>query len=140
MRVTIHTQHYDLTPAIKRFVQENLVEPLEAIWAKDGALLEVYLRDLRGGDKAGIDQECRCTLTLPAGPKLVITEVTEEMRRSIHQSRRRLLRRVRSYVGHKRLGGRRPRKYFFARMENEASPRKPRHVPLPRAEGAERGE
>jgi ribosome-associated translation inhibitor RaiA len=136
MRVTIHTQHFTLTPALKRYIDENLTQPLEAIWSKEGALLEVYLRDLRGGDKAGVDQECRCTLTLPAGPKLVITEVTPEMRTSIHQSRRRLLRRVRSHVGQRQGAGRRPRKYFFARMENEDQPRRPRHAPLPRhAEG-----
>jgi len=133
MRVQVHAHQYELTPAVKRFVAENLQEPLDAIWQKDGAHLEVFLSDLRG-TKGGVDQECRCTFRIPNGRQLVITEVTSDMRTSIHQCRKRLLRRVRAYVGRKVVGPRRPRKYFLARLENETEPRAPRHAPLPKAE------
>jgi ribosome-associated translation inhibitor RaiA len=131
MRVTVHAHQYELTPAIKRYVADNLQEPLEGIWQKDGSHLEVFLTDLRGA-KGGLDQECRCTFRITGGRQLVITEVTEDMRTSIHQCRRRLLRRVRAYVGRKLVGPRRPRKYFLAKLENETEPRTPRHAPLPR--------
>ena len=133
MQVSIHAHQVTLSPSLKRFVQEQLVEPLQRIWDPESARLEVHLNDLRGGDKAGVDQECRCTLRMPDGPQLVITEVTEEMRRSIHQARRRLLRRVRGWVGRRSLAVRRPRKQFLARMELATMPRTPRHAPLPDA-------
>lgn len=113
MDFTIHSQHFDVTPPLRRFAAENLHDPLAGIWGRGGAHLEVYLRDLRGA-KGGLDQECRCTFTMPNGPKLVITEVTEDMRKSIHQARKRLMRRTRAYLGHK-IRGRRPDKYGIPR-------------------------
>ena len=129
MQVTIHAPNVARTPGIERYVEEQLVEPLRRIWDPESARLEVHLRDIRGGDKAGIDQECRCILRMPDGPQLVITEVSEEMRRSIHLARRRLLRRVRAWVGQRTLTRRRPRKQFFARLENATQPRRPSHAP-----------
>jgi putative sigma-54 modulation protein len=117
MQVTIHTQHFDLTPGIRQFAIDNLREPLERIWDKEGTTLEVILRDLRG-TKGGLDKECRCILYFPAGPKLVITELTEDMRKSIHQCRKRLLRRTRQYITHKLQGNRYPRKYFAAQLNS----------------------
>jgi len=129
MQVSIHAQHVALTPALQRYLESELVRPLRRIWDPESARLEVHLRDLRGGDKAGVDQECLCTLRMPDGPQLVITEVTEDMRRSIHEARRRLLRRVRAWVGQRNLSQRRPRKQFFARLENATTPRHPSHAP-----------
>ena len=133
MQVSIHAHQVALSPGLSRYLQEQLVEPLQRIWNPESARLEVHLSDLRGGDKAGIDQECRCTLRMPDGPQLVITEVSEEMRRSIHQARRRLLRRVRGWLSRRSLAQRRPRKQFLARMEHATAPRHPRHAPLPDA-------
>lgn len=115
MQLSIHTRHYELTPAIKRYVIETLQEPVEGIWQKDGARLEVYLSDIRGGTKSGLDQECRCTLHVPLGPRLVITEISDDMRTSIHLARRRLMRRLRAYISRRTVTARRPRKQYFAR-------------------------
>jgi hypothetical protein len=117
MVVTVHSQHYDLTGPVKRFAIENLADPLEQIWRKEGSALEIYLRDLRG-TKGGLDMECRVIFYIPNGPKLVITEVTEDMRKSIHQARKRLMRRARAYIGDKIYGARKPRKYFIAKLQN----------------------
>ncbi len=117
MNVTVHSQHFDLAPAIKHFALENLRDPLQAVWRKEGVSLEIFLRDLRG-PKGGLDKECRATLTVPSGPTLVITEVTEDMRKSIHQARKRLMRRARAYLGRRVRPPRRPRKYFFAKLAN----------------------
>jgi ribosome-associated translation inhibitor RaiA len=119
---TVHAQHFTLTPAIKQFAIENLQEPLEQIWTKRGAQLDIELRDIRGGDKQGEDKQCRCIFYMPNGPKLVITEVTEDMRKSIHQARKRLMRRVRQYVLQKIEGPRHPMKYFVAKVSNQELP------------------
>lgn len=126
MEFTLHTQHYELTPAIRRFATENLQLPVAKIWPKQGLGLEVYLRDVRGGTKSGLDQECRCTLHIPLGPKLVITELTDDMRTSIHQARRRLLRRLRAYLARKSVNERRPRKQYFARTADTGLYTRPR--------------
>jgi ribosome-associated translation inhibitor RaiA len=107
---TIHSQHFVLTASLRAFVEENLREPLERIWEGRGTSLEIFLRDVRGGDKQGLDKECRCVFSLPRGPPFVITEVTEDMRTSIHQARKRLLRRVRQYIGQKVRGARHARR------------------------------
>lgn len=113
MRATISSQGYELTPALKRYTLENLRDSLERIWDKDGSQLEIHLRDLRG-PKGGIDKECRVIFHMAAGPKLVITEVTEDMRKSIHQARRRLLRRARKHIEERTQNARRHRKHYLA--------------------------
>lgn len=127
MVVTIHTQHFQLTPALRRFALENLQEPLERIWDKQGAHLDIHLRDLRG-TKGGVDKECRCILhTGAAGSKVVITEVTEDMRKSIHQARKRLMRRARQLS--QRLDGPRwPRKQYAAKAIQTGLVRNPTRI------------
>jgi ribosome-associated translation inhibitor RaiA len=116
MIVTVRSQHYQLTPSLKQFALENLYEPLLRIWRRtdDDARLTIELRELRGGDKQGLDKECRCLFAVPRGPKLVITEVTEDMRTSIHQARKRLLRRVRQQAEEKLTTERHDRKHYLA--------------------------
>lgn len=127
MVVTIHTQHYDLTPEVKRFALENLHEPLTRIWDREGSQLEIMLRDLRG-TKGGVDKECRCILYMPQGRKIVITEVTEDMRTSIHQCRKRLMRRARQFVGQRITSARNPKKYFIAKVINAGRFRDPTRI------------
>lgn len=115
MQATISGHQFDLTPAIKKFVLENLRDTIERIWDKNGSVLEVHLSDLRG-PKGGVDQECRAILQMPDGPKLVITEVTTDMRTSIHQVRKRLLRRVRKHLSQRTDLARRPRKQYIAKV------------------------
>ncbi len=106
MLLSLHSQQFTLTPSIRDFVVENLQEPLEHIWSRAGGELDVHLRDLRGGDKQGVDKECRAVFYMPRGPQFVITEITEDMRTSIHQARKRLARRIRQYVEQRFLGAR----------------------------------
>lgn len=117
MVVTIHTQHYDLTPEVKRFALENLHDPVARIWDREGSQLEIMLRDLRG-TKGGVDKECRAILYMPQGRKIVITEVAEDMRTAIHQARKRLMRRVRQFAGERITSARKPKKYFLAKVIN----------------------
>jgi ribosome-associated translation inhibitor RaiA len=118
MVVTIHAQHLAVTPAIKAFVAEHLQEPIERLWRGQDAELDIFLRDTRGGDKQGLDKECRCVFYMPRGRRFVITEVTEDIRRSIQQSRARLMRRMRQYVERRVNGTRRERKHHFADVAN----------------------
>jgi putative sigma-54 modulation protein len=111
MTVTVHAVQFDMTPGLKKFVLETLYEPLKQIWKKDGTELEIHLKDLRG-TKGGLDKECRCILYMPNGPKIVITEITDEMRKSVHLCRKRLMRRARKYLEHKVEGPRRPTKLY----------------------------
>lgn len=115
MQATISGHQFDLTPAIKTFALENLRDSIEKIWNKNGSVLEIHLSDLRG-PKGGVDQECRAILQMPDGPKLVITEITTDMRTSIHQARKRLLRRVRKHLSQRTDLSRRPRKQFIAKV------------------------
>lgn len=131
MRATISGHQYALTPAIKRYALENLRDPLEVIWNKEGSLLEIHLSDLRG-PKAGLDKECRVILQMAAGPKLVITEVTEDMRASIHNARKRLLRRARKYSNQRMDVSRRHRKHYLADVTpKELVTRMPRSRDVP---------
>lgn len=100
MNVNIHGVHFDLTPGLRRFIMENLYEPLLKIWNSEATDLDVYLRDLHG-PKGGVDKECRCVLHVPMGPQIVITEITTDMRMSIHQAKKRLVRRARDYYSQK---------------------------------------
>lgn len=124
MVVTIHAQNYDLSPEVKEFAMEHLYEPLIRIWDKQGSQLEINLRDLRG-TKGGIGQECRCILYMPQDKKIVITEITNDMRTSIHQARARLLRRARKVLSQRITEERRPKKYFLAKIVNEGRFRDP---------------
>ena len=99
MIVTMHGQHFALTPSLRRFAVENLQKPLEAVWDRAGTQLDICLRGLSGAQKEGVGKECRCVLYLPHGPKFVITEIDADMRTSIFRSRKRLLRRVREFAG-----------------------------------------
>jgi ribosome-associated translation inhibitor RaiA len=117
MIVTVRSQHYQLTPSLKQYALENLSEPLQRIWHRtsDDARLTIELREVRGGERQGIDKECRCLFAVPHGPQLVITEVTDDMRTSIHQARKRLLRRVRQHAESRFTTERHDRKHFLAR-------------------------
>lgn len=128
MVVTIHAHNYDLSPEVKQFAMENLYEPLLRIWDKQGSTLEINLRDLRG-TKGGIGQECRCILYMPQDRKIVITEITEDMRTSIHQARKRLLRRARKVLSQRVTQERRPKKYYVAKIVNEGRFRDPTRIP-----------
>jgi ribosome-associated translation inhibitor RaiA len=134
MLLTVHSQHFQLTPSTHRYVVENLQQPLERAWVKDGSQLHVSLRDLRGGDKQGIDKECRCVLALSGGPQLVITEISENMWKSIHLARKRLLRQVRQFRGRVETGSRHHRKHFLADVVNtELFVRYPRSEEVPQS-------
>lgn len=131
MQTSISAQGFELTEAIKAFALENIEDSLSRIWSKSGSLLEIHLSDLRG-PKGGLDQECRVIFYMPGGPKFVITEVTEDMRKSIHQARKRLLRRVRKFNSARTDGARRHRKHFLADVTPKGlvtRPPKSRDVP-----------
>lgn len=113
MQVTVHAQQFELTEGVRRFALETIYDPLVRIFDKQGSNLDIELRDLRG-PKGGIDKECRAVLVMAGGPKFVITEVTEDMRKSIHQVRKRLLRRVRAYVTQRIDTSRRHRRHYLA--------------------------
>lgn len=114
MILTVHSQHFRLTDSTRQYVADSLLHPLEAVWDKQGTELDVSLRDLRGGDKQGLDKECRCVARLAGGPTFVITEISENMWKSIHLARKRLLRRARQYREHRQDDGRHHRKHFLA--------------------------
>lgn len=117
MEVNIHGVHYELTPGIRDYALAHLRDPLKDMWNGRAAALDIYLNDLHG-PKGGLDKECRCVLHVPRGPSIVITEVTEDMRTSIHQARKRLLRRMRQYIAQKVEAPRRLRLHSRLKPEN----------------------
>jgi len=89
MKVNVRGVHLTLSDAIKRHVDKHLVEPLERFYDSEAAELEIHLRDING-PKGGKDKECSVTLRVPHGASLHVTEVSEDIYKSIDLARDRL--------------------------------------------------
>jgi putative sigma-54 modulation protein len=89
LKVTLRGVHLTLTEAMKAYVLDHLVVPLERFCDEEAATLDVQLCD-NNGPKGGQDKECRATAFLPGTAPLHVTEVTEDVYKSIDLARDRL--------------------------------------------------
>ena len=89
MKVNLRGVHLTLTDAIKQHVQTHLVEPIRRFYDSEAAELEIHLRD-SNGPKGGRDKECCVTVRFPHGHSIHITEVSEDVYKSIDLARDRV--------------------------------------------------
>lgn len=89
MKVIMRGVHLSLTEGIKAHVMEHLVAPLERFYNNEAAELDVHLVD-NNGPKGGQDKECRVTAFMPGGSPIHVTEVTDDIYKSIDLARDRL--------------------------------------------------
>src|SRR4051794_18454290 len=81
MKVVVHGVHLTLTPELKEYVQAQLADPLQRLFPMEAAELDVHLVD--GSARGGANQECRVTLHVPNSHALHVTELSEDMFKSI---------------------------------------------------------
>jgi ribosomal subunit interface protein len=89
MKVNVRGVHLTLTDAMKRHVQKHLVEPIERFYDSEAAEMEVHLRD-NNGPKGGNDMECSVTVRVPNAASFHVTEVSEDIYKSIDLARDRV--------------------------------------------------
>jgi putative sigma-54 modulation protein len=106
MKLLIHGVHLSLTAELKEAVREQILEPLQRLIDDEAAEVEVYLRD-NNGPKGGLDQECSITLHLPGLSAVHVSELTEDVHKSIQLAHDRIVRVAKRVLDRRRDGTRR---------------------------------
>lgn len=83
MKVVIRGVHLELTSSLRRHVMAQLAEPLERFLPQEAAELAVYLLHVNGQNKGGIDKECRVTLHIPYTPPVHLSQLSEDIYKSV---------------------------------------------------------
>lgn len=89
MKVNVRGVQLELTEAMKAHVQAHLVEPIEHFYDSEAAEMEIHLRDVNG-PKGGRDMECSVTVRVPRGQSIHVTEVSDDIYKSIDLARDRV--------------------------------------------------
>lgn len=89
MKVYLRGVQLELTDAMKAHVQKHLVEPIEHFYDSEAAEMEVHLRDVNG-PKGGRDMECSVSVRVPHGQTIHVTEVSDDIYKSIDLARDRV--------------------------------------------------
>lgn len=89
MKVNLRGVHLDLSEALKTHVQKHLVEPIEHFYDSEAAEIEIHLRD-SNGPKGGQDMECSVTVRVPHRQSIHVTEVSDDIYKSIDLARDRV--------------------------------------------------
>jgi ribosomal subunit interface protein len=76
MKIVIHSQHLDVPPDLRRFLEKHVIRPLARVFDDSAAELDVHLNDARSR-KGGVDQECRMSFRMP-GARTIHVEATED--------------------------------------------------------------
>ncbi len=97
MKVNVRGVHFTLTDAIKRHVAKHLVEPIEHFYDSEAAEIEIHLRDVNG-PKGGNDMECSVTVRVPNGASIHVTEVSDDIYKSVDLARDRVERATKRLV------------------------------------------
>ena len=82
MRLILKGVHVDLSESLKGEVAAQLHAPLSLLQPSDAAQVEVHLVD-NNGPKGGMDKECRVTVRMPRARAIHITEVSDNLYKSI---------------------------------------------------------
>lgn len=89
MKVNLRGVHLELTDALKNHVQKHLVEPIEHFYDSEAAEIEIHLRDTNG-PKGGQDMECSVTVRVPRSQSIHVTEVSDDIYKSVDLARDRV--------------------------------------------------
>ena len=89
MKVNVRGVQLELTEAMKAHVQSHLVDPIEHFYDSEAAEIEIHLRDTNG-PKGGNDMECSVSVRVPHGQTIHVTEVSDDIYKSIDLARDRV--------------------------------------------------
>lgn len=101
MKLILRGVHYRAGARMRRFVEAQLLEPLELFLPEPAAELDVVLRDLNG-PKGGQDKDCSVTVFIPGAQPLHLSETSDDMYKSVHLMRDRVERAVRKLLERRR--------------------------------------
>lgn len=121
MHVDLKGLGVELSDALVRFCNKQIVEPLERIYDREGPSLEIELSD-DNGPKGGLDKRCRITFMMPNTKSITVSQMSDDIYRSIDLASRRFRRLVNRNKTKTLRRPRYPTKYFAARMEHENQP------------------
>ncbi len=90
MKVIVKARHMTLTPALREHAEDKLGNAIMRVFDRPALKIEIELSDI-GDVKTGANMECRATVAMPRGKTINITEVTDDMYKSIDLCHDRLL-------------------------------------------------
>lgn len=96
MNITISAQGFELTPAIKRFVQDHLQSSLARI-DDDIVAIDVYLKDTNG-PRGGVDKQVLIRVRLRNRQQVALMTTHEDMYAAIVKGVKRTKRAVRRQI------------------------------------------
>jgi ribosomal subunit interface protein len=105
MKMIVKARHMTLTPAIKEHAEEKLGDAIKRIFDRPATTLEVELSEL-GRTEDGLDKQCRVTAFMPKGKTITISEVSDDLYKSIDLARDRLVEHVKRQRAKRRVTGR----------------------------------
>ncbi len=82
MKVNLRGVHLELSEGLKVHVQKHLVDPIQHFYDSEAAEIEIHLRDTNG-PKGGQDMECSVTVRVPHSQSIHVTEVSDDIYKSI---------------------------------------------------------
>lgn len=121
MHVELKGLGIELSDALVRFCNRQIVEPLQRVYDRQGPRLEIELSD-DNGPKGGLDKRCRITFEMPHSKTINVTQMSDDIYRSVDLAAKRFLRLVHRNKTRTLRRPRYPTKYFAARMEHENQP------------------
>ena len=101
MKVLMRGVHLTLSPRVKAYLEEHLVEPITRFFDDEAAELDIGIAD-NNGPKGGLDKECSVTLRMPNLPSVHITEAAETIHEAVDAVRDRLERIVKRTLDRRR--------------------------------------
>jgi putative sigma-54 modulation protein len=101
MKSILKGVHVNLGPRLKEHVETHLVQQIASFYNDEAAEIEIHLRD-NNGPKRGNDRECSVTFRMPGSSSIHVTEISDDMYKSIDLARDRLERLIKRELQKKR--------------------------------------
>ncbi len=123
MRLSIHAQHLDPPPGLRRFLAKHVTRPLGRIFDDPASELSVHLGDARP-NRGGVDQECRLSFRMPGARTIHVESVADDLYKALLDAADRLRRHVRKQLSKMRSTSRKPMHRPLGRSWRERSSRR----------------
>jgi ribosomal subunit interface protein len=103
MKVIIRDRRGDLvSQTLKDYSEQHLVDRIGRFYDDPAAVLEVRFEDANGQTKGGLDQVVHLTFAMPGARLLHVSEVSDDVYKSLDLARDRLIRRIKREVARAR--------------------------------------
>ncbi len=123
MNLIIHTQHLDVPPGLRRFLEKHVTRPLARVFDDSAAELDVHLDDARPR-RGGVDQECRMSFRMPGARTIHVEAIEDDLYKALLGAGDRLRRHVRKQLSRMRSPARKPMHRPLGRTWRERSSRR----------------